>query len=130
MVGKDTWNERSLAAGLLLLGFLLVLPAVFINAPGFGANSAWRRDLPFLLDPLWMPYWSVAFVVVTLYGLVILEGILRRAGDDICSRLGMVSFTLATAMWLILILLDTNGLHGGRDFGLCLNSGAHCRFLC
>ena len=41
MVGKDTWNERSLAAGLLLLGFLLVLPAVFINAPGFGANSAW-----------------------------------------------------------------------------------------
>ena len=45
MVGKDTWNERSLAAGLLLLGFLLVLPAVFIIAAGLGANSAWGRDL-------------------------------------------------------------------------------------
>ena len=110
MVGNDTRNERNLAAGLLLLGFPHVLPAVFINAPGLGANPAWGRDLPFLFDPLWMPYWSVAFVVVTLYGLVILEGILRRAGDQICSRLGMVSFTLATAMWLILILLDTNGL--------------------
>ena len=116
MVGKDTWNERILAAGLLLLGFLLVLPAVFINAPGMGANSAWGRLLPFLFDPVGLKYWSVAFVVVTLFGLVILEGILCRAGDHICSRLGMVSFTLATAMWLILILLDTNGLRGGRDF--------------
>ncbi len=116
MVGKDTWNERVLAAGLLLLGFLLVLPAVFINAPGMGANSAWGRYLPFLFDPEGVKYWSVAFVVVTLYGLVILDGILCRAGDYICSKLGMVSFTLATVMWLILILLDTNGLRGGRDF--------------
>jgi hypothetical protein len=116
MVGENTWNERILAAGLLLLGFLLVLPAVVINAPGMGANSAWGRYLPFLFEPVWVKYWSVAFVVVTLYGLVILEGILCRAGDHICSRLGMISFTLATAMWLILVLLDTNGLRGGRDF--------------
>lgn len=116
MIGKDSWNERILAAALLLLGFLLTLPAVFINAPGMGKNSAWGRYLPLLFDPVWEKYWSVAFVVVTLYGLVILEGILRRAGDYICSRLGMVSFTLATTMWLILILFDTNGLRGGRDF--------------
>src|SRR5262245_27767137 len=116
MTGKDSWNERILAAALLLLGFLLTLPAVFINAPSMGKNSAWGRYLPFLFDPVWEKYWSVAFVVVTLYGLVILEGILRRAGDYICSRLGMVSFMLATAMWLILILFDTNGLRGGRDF--------------
>jgi hypothetical protein len=116
MIDNDTWNERLIAAGLLLLGFLLVFPAVFINAPGMGANSAWGRILPFLFDPVWQKYWSAAFVVVTLYGLVILEGILRRAGDQIFSRLGMVNFTLATAMWLVVILLDTNGLRGGRDF--------------
>lgn len=113
---RDTWNERRIAAGLLLLGFLLVLPAVAINAPGMGANSAWGRNLPFLFDPLWQKYWSAAFIVVTLYGLVLLEGILRRAGDQIFCRLGMVNFTLATAMWLVLILLDINGLRGGRDF--------------
>jgi len=116
MIGKDSWNERVLAALLLLVGFLLVLPAVFINAPGMGKNSAWGRLFPFLFDPASEKYWSIAFIVVTLYGLVILEGILRRAGDQVCSRLGMVSFTLATVMWLVLILLDTNGLHGGRDF--------------
>jgi hypothetical protein len=115
MRGKDTWNERLIAAGLLLLGFLLVFPAVVINAPGMGATSAWGPKLPFLFDPVWEKYWSAAFVVVTLYGLVLLEGILRRAGDQIFSRLGMVSFTLATAMWLVGILLDTNGLQGGRD---------------
>jgi hypothetical protein len=114
--GKDTWNERLIAGSLLLLGFLLVFPAVVINAPGMGATSALGRMLPFLFDPVWEKYWSVAFAVVTLYGLVILEGILRRAGDHICARLGMVSFTLATVMWLVTILLDTNSLPGGRDF--------------
>jgi hypothetical protein len=96
-------GERRLAAGLLLLGFLLLIPAVVINAPGFGATSPWGRALPFL------------FVVVTLFGLVVLEGILRRTRDEISSRLGLVSFTLATALWLLLIVLDTNGLPGGRD---------------
>jgi hypothetical protein len=116
MRGKDTWNERLIAGGLLLLGFLLVIPAVVINAPGMGATSAVGRMLPFLFDPVWEKYWSVAFAVVTLYGLVILEGILRRAGDHICARLGMVSFILATVMLLIFMLLDANSLPGGRDF--------------
>jgi hypothetical protein len=116
MRGKDTWNERLIAGGLLLLGFLLVIPAVVINAPGMGATSAVGRMLPFLFDPVGEKYWSVAFVVVTLYGLVILEGILRRAGDHICARLGMVSFTLATVMLLVFMLLDKNYLPGGRDF--------------
>jgi hypothetical protein len=116
MRGKDSWNERLIAGSLLLLGFLLIFPAVVINAPGMGATSALGRMLPFLFDPVWEKYWSVAFVVVTLYGLVILEGILRRAGDHICARLGMVSFTLATVMLLIFMLLDINSLPGGRDF--------------
>jgi hypothetical protein len=114
--GTDPWNERLIAGGLLLLGFLLVFPAVIINAPGMGATSAVGRMLPFLFDPVWQKYWSVAFAVVTLYGLVILEGILRRAGDHICARLGMVSFTLATVMLLVFMLLDMNYLPGGRDF--------------
>ena len=78
MMSKETWNERSIAGGLLLLGFLLVLPAVLINAPGMGANSVWAQRFPFLFGPVWQKYWSVAFVVVTLYGLVIFEGVLRR----------------------------------------------------
>src|SRR5262245_34736421 len=108
MRDKDSRNERLIAAGLLLLGFLLVFPAVAINAPSMGASSACGRSLPFLFGPACQKYWSAAFVVVTLYGLVLLEGILRRAGDQIFCRLGVVIFTLATAMWLVLILLDTN----------------------
>jgi hypothetical protein len=112
---QGIWNERRIAAGLLMLGFLLVIPAVVINAPGSGVDSAWGRALPFLFGPAAEKYWSAAFVIVTLYGLVILEGILRRAGDDIFARLGLVSFTLAAALWLVVILLDSNGLPGGRD---------------
>ncbi|HEY7347298.1 MAG TPA: hypothetical protein VH599_03180 [Ktedonobacterales bacterium] len=115
MRNKDPWSERHIAAGLLLLGVLLVLPAVVINAPGMGVTSAWGQTLPFLFDPVWTKYWSVAFVVVTLYGLVLLEGVLRRAGDHLCATLGRVSFTLATLLWLLTILFDTNGLPGGRD---------------
>jgi hypothetical protein len=101
---------------LLLVGFTLVFPAVIINAPGMGAASACGRTLPFLFDPAWDKYWSAAFVVATLYGLVLLERILRRAGDHISSRPGMVSFTVATAMWFLVIVADQNGLRGGRDF--------------
>jgi hypothetical protein len=107
MIGKETWNERSIAGGLLLLGFLLVLPAVFINAPGMGTHSVWAQRLPFLFDPVWEKYWSIAFVVVTLYGLVIFEGVLRQAGDHIFCRLGVVSFTLASAMWLVVIVMTS-----------------------
>jgi hypothetical protein len=71
--------------------------------------------VPFLFERVAQLDWSALFVVVTLYGFVILEGILRRAGDEIFSRLGLVSFTLAVALWLLLIVLDTNELPGGRD---------------
>jgi hypothetical protein len=108
-------RERRLAAGLLFLGFLLSIPAVLINAPGFGATSPWGRAVPFLFERVAQLYWSALFVVVTLFGLVILEGILRRAGDEIFCRLGLVSFALAVALWLLLIVHDTNGLPGGRD---------------
>src|SRR5262245_5459533 len=116
MTGKETWNERSIAAGLLFVGFLLVIPAVFINAPGMGETSVWGSRLPWLFDPVWQKYWSIAFVVVTLFGLVIFEDILRAAGDHIFCRLGMVTFTLAAAMWLIGLVLDLNDVRGGRDF--------------
>ena len=69
-----------------------------------------------VIDPVWQKYWSIAFVVVTLYGLVIFEDILRAAGDHIFCRLGMVTFTLASAMWLIVVVLDLNDVWGGRDF--------------
>jgi hypothetical protein len=108
-------GQRRLVAGLLFVGFLLLLPAILINAPGFGAQSPWGRAFPFLFDHVAQLYWSALFVVVTLYGLVILEGILRGAGDEIFSRVGLVSFTLAAALWLLLIVLDTNELPGGRD---------------
>jgi len=108
-------GERRLVAGLLFVGFLLLLPAILINAPGFGAQSPWGRAFPFLFEHVAQLYWSALCVVVTLYGLVILEGILRRAGEEIFSRVGLVSFTLAAALWLLLIVLDTNDLPGGRD---------------
>jgi hypothetical protein len=47
---------------------------------------------------------------------VILEGILRRAGDHIFSRLGLVTFTLATVMFLLMVVLEKNYLpSGARD---------------
>jgi hypothetical protein len=45
-------GERRLAAGLLSLGFLLLIPAVVINAPGFGATSPWGRLSPSCLSAL------------------------------------------------------------------------------
>lgn len=114
-MNDDDLRERRIAAGLLLLGFVLALAAVVINAPGAGADSSWGRAFPFLFEPTWEKFWSVGFLVVTLYALVILEGIARRAGDRIFGRLGMVSFLLATVMWLVQILFDRNGLAGGRD---------------
>src|SRR5262245_54939073 len=101
-----TRSERLIAASLLLLGFLLAWPAVVIGAPNFGKDSSLGRALPFLFDPVSEKYWYVAFLVVTLYGLVVLEGILRRTGDLIFARLGLVTFTLATAMWLVMTVLD------------------------
>jgi hypothetical protein len=118
MTGKnvnDPWNERLIAASLLLLGFLLVFPAVVIGAPNFGESSDLGRALPFLFDPVWEKYWNAAFVVVTLYGLAILGGLLHRAGDRIFARLGLVSFSLAAVMFLAMIVLDANDLPGGRD---------------
>jgi hypothetical protein len=119
MIGQDAkgaWNERLIAAGLLLLGFLLAFPAVVIGAPNLGENSTLGRALPFLLDSVWEKYWYGAFLVATLYGLVILEGILRRAGDHIFARLGLVTFTLATVMFLLMIVLEKNHLpSGARD---------------
>jgi hypothetical protein len=112
---NDTRKERLIAASLLLLGFLLAWPAVVIGAPNLGETSDLGRALPFLFDPMWEKYWYAAFLVVTLYGLVILEGILRRAGDHLFARLGLVTFTIATAMWLAMIVLDANDLPGGRD---------------
>jgi hypothetical protein len=113
---KDTWNERLIAASLLLLGFLLAWPAVVIGAPNLGETSDVGRALPFLFDPVWEKYWYAAFPIVTLYGLVILEGVLRRAGDHIFARLGQVTFTLATVMFLLMIVLEKNYLpSGARD---------------
>jgi hypothetical protein len=39
--------------------------------------------LPFLFEPVAQLYWSAIFVVVTLYAFVILDGILRRAAEEI-----------------------------------------------
>jgi hypothetical protein len=115
-IGEDTRNERLIAASLLLLGFLLAWPAVVIGAPNLGETSDVGRALPFLFDPVWEKYWYAAFLVVTLYGLVILEGILRRAGDHIFSRLGLVTFTLATVMFLLMVVFEKSYLpSGARD---------------
>jgi hypothetical protein len=112
---KDARNERLIAASLLLFGFLLAWPAVVIGAPNLGETSDVGRALPFLFDPMWEKYWYAAFLVVTLYGLVILEGVLRRAGDHIFSRLGLVTFTLATVMFLLMVVLDENYLPSGAS---------------
>jgi hypothetical protein len=112
---KDTRKERLIAACLLLLGFLLAWPAVVIGAPNLGETSDVGRALPFLFDPVWEKYWYAAFLVVTLYGLVILEGVLRRAGDHIFSRLGLVTFTLATVMFLLMVVLEKNYLPSGAS---------------
>jgi hypothetical protein len=110
---EDIRNERLIAASLLLLGFLLGWPAVVIGAPNLGETSDVGRALPFLFDPVWEKYWYTAFLVVTLYGLVILEGVLRRAGDHIFSRLGLVTFTLATVMFLLMVVFEKNYLPSG-----------------
>ena len=122
MVTRDAWNERRIAGALLLFGFLLVFPTVIIGAPGMGKNSVWGQTFPFLFATDWVKCWRSAFTVVTLFGLVILESVLFRAGDNIIRQLGMLDFTLfTTGMWLVMDALDTNGERGGANLKATLS---------
>jgi uncharacterized membrane protein len=107
-VGRDFRGERHIASLLLILGFLLLLPGLqlfnisqnYLEIPDWARSidrHAWERNL------------VSAGVAVTLLGLVVLEGMLRQAGDRILSRLALVAFTLGTAMWLTVNALNLNG---------------------
>jgi hypothetical protein len=91
--------ERYIVAALLIVGFLLLVPGVqlFVVADHNLALPGWARSID---RRTWEANLVSAGVSVTLFGLVALEGVLRRAGDHVLSRIGLTSFTLGTAMWL------------------------------
>jgi hypothetical protein len=104
-VGRDFRGERYIAGLLLILGFLLLLPGVqlFVVSQNHLAIPNWARSID---RHAWERNLVSAGVAVTLFGLVILEAMLRQAGDTILSRLGLVSFTLGTVMWLTVNALN------------------------
>ena len=88
------WNERRVAGLLLVVGFLIPLTLGLRYLPQIPFASA-------LFDPRWERNLLSAGVAGSFFGAAILEGVLRKAGDRIFSRLGLCSYALATALWLV-----------------------------
>jgi hypothetical protein len=103
-------GRHNIAASLIILGSLLLLPGVylFVVSDQNLTIPLWARSID---RGAWERNLVGAGVAATLFGLVVLEDVLRRAGDTVLSRLGLTSFALGTAMWL-----TVNALSLSRGF--------------
>jgi MFS family permease len=101
-------DERVIAGALLIVGSLLFFVAiVFIG----GLADPNGRSIVSLPDEARLPLiaanagrweWGWAFgisgIVVTVFGLVVLEAVLRSAGDSVLARLGLTAFLFGAVL--------------------------------
>jgi hypothetical protein len=106
MFSQQFWTERRITGILLVLSVLLLIPGVALyvnrgNRPISGTNALFQLERHFIL----------ASVIVSTLGLVMLETLLREAGERIFARLGMVGFLFGG----VLIVVAEALLLGGRQ---------------
>jgi len=96
IVSVNGWNERHTAGFLLVVGFglLMVTAVLFVNDSSAGSqNAALASGL-----------------VVTLFGLAILELVVRDAGDRVLGRLGTIAFLVGSLLWIVTDTLALGGV--------------------
>jgi hypothetical protein len=107
MFSRQFWTERWITGALLVLSVLLLIPGVVLyinrdNTPILGtvaeANALFQLERYFVLTS----------VIVSTLGLVMLETLLRGAGDRIFARLGMVGFLFGAVLIVVVEALILN----------------------
>ncbi len=89
------WDERRVAGVLLIVGFglLMVTAALFVTS----SSAGWQNTA------------LTSGLVVTLFGLAILELVVRDAGDRVLGRVGTIAFLVGSILWIV---TDTLALRG------------------
>ena len=91
MFTRQFWSERRIAGALLVLSVLVLLPgvALYINRANRlfsgGDNARFQLERYFVLTS----------VIVSTLGLVMLETVLREAGDRVFARLYQLHWRIA-----------------------------------
>lgn len=96
MLSRAFWTERRVT------GLILIMQTVFFIG---AASLLSKENIPEFT--VWKSRWASAGMITTAAGLVLLEAILREAGDCYFSRLGMVCYLFAAVAWLIGIGIPT-----------------------
>jgi len=107
MFSRQFWTERRITGALLVLSVLVLIPGVALyisasNNPRFGLAIGDRAS--FQLER----YFVLTSVIVSTLGLVMLESVLREAGDRVFARLGMFGFMFGAVLVVVVeaLLLD------------------------
>ena len=104
MDGQVILSERQIAAGLLILsGLVFAVGGILYAGRAFLKWPA--AETPDYL--VWERGFIIASVLVNVLGLVLLEGLLRGAGDSIIARLGMVVYVFGA---VIVVVAETSFL--------------------
>jgi hypothetical protein len=115
-LSRPMWTERRMVGITLIIGCLLFLTAAGLTPKDQKGNYIY--DLP-LREGLiatfqsWSTWhWGLILfgiaVVLTLLGFAFLTTILRKAGDGVFSRIGLISFLLAVPFFLMSMAFDAS----------------------
>ena len=104
MDGQVSSFERQIAGGLLILSGLVFAVGGILYAGRAFLKWPVAETSGYLI---WERGFIIAAVLVSVLGLVLLEGILRVAGDPIIARLGMVTYLVGA---VIVVVAETSFL--------------------
>ncbi len=90
------WDERRVAGFLLIVGFalLMVTAALFVTS----SSAGWQNTA------------LTSGLVVTSFGLAVLELVVRDAGDRVLGRLGTIAFLVGSILWIVADTLALSGV--------------------
>lgn len=109
MNGSGLLSERQIAASLLILCFVVFTVGGIL----YTGRAIWKwpvGETPAYLR--WERGFVIAAVLVTVLGLVLLEGMLRDAGDSVVARLGMMTYVFGA---VVVVVAETTYL-STREF--------------
>lgn len=106
---QDLLSERHLAASLLILSFVVFLVVGYL----FTARIIWRWPAAQTdLHLRWERGLAITAFLISVLGFVLLEGLMREAGESVLARLAMAFYLVGAA---VLVVAETAFL-AQRDF--------------